>query len=65
MSKSTTPKQKGATVPMRQMLVAIPEDVYKTLKHHAVDTDQQMREVVAEALRRYLRLKEEDKGKER
>lgn len=43
---------------MRKMLVAIPEDVYKALKHHAVDTDAEMRQIVTDALRRYLGIKE-------
>lgn len=65
MVRSTTTKQKREPTPMRKMLVAIPEDVYKALKHHAVDTDQQMREVVTEALRHYLGLKGNEKEKKR
>ena len=48
---------------MRRMLVAIPDEIYKALKHHAVETDAQMKDIVAEALRKHLGLKgEEQKG---
>ena len=43
---------------MRKMLVAIPEDVYKALKHRAVEDDAMMKDLVTKALRRYLGIKE-------
>jgi hypothetical protein len=50
--------QKGPEPKMRKMLVAIPEDVYKALKHQAVEKDAMMKDLVTEALRRYLGMKE-------
>ena len=47
---------------MRKMLVAIPEDVYKALKHHAVEKDAMMKDLVTEALRRYLGIKAGGEG---
>lgn len=43
---------------MRKLLVLIPEDVFKALKMRSVDRDITMKELVADALRRYLGLKE-------
>ena len=49
---------------MRKMLVPIPDDVYKALKHRAVENDAMMKDLVSEALRRYLGMKEGgEKGK--
>jgi hypothetical protein len=39
---------------MRRLLVKIPEDVFRALKFRSVETDTTMRELVTEALRRYL-----------
>jgi len=50
--------QKGQEPKMRKMLVAIPEDVYKALKHRAVEDDAMMKDLVTKALRRYLGIKE-------
>jgi hypothetical protein len=36
----------------------VPEDIYKALKHYAVEHDVEMREVITESLRRYLGVKE-------
>jgi hypothetical protein len=65
MPRTTPKKQQQEDIPMRKVLVALPEDVYKALKHFSVDHDRQMREVVAEALRTYLQLKGEEKKKGR
>jgi hypothetical protein len=48
---------------MRKMLVAVPEDLYKALKHYAVERDAMMKDIVADALRRYLGLKEGERDK--
>ena len=48
---------------MRRMLVAIPDEIYKALKHHAVETDEQIKNIVAEALRKHLGLKGGEKDK--
>jgi hypothetical protein len=60
---ATKSSQKGAAPRMRNMLVAIPDDVYKALKHHAVEHEAMMRDIVAEALRKYLGLKGGEKDK--
>jgi hypothetical protein len=48
---------------MRNLFAAIPEDVFKALKLYAVQNDMEMRDVVAEALRRFLSLKGGEKNK--
>jgi len=55
--------QKGEPLRMRRMLVAIPDEIYKALKHHAVETDEQIKNIVAEALRKHLGLKGGEKDK--
>jgi hypothetical protein len=51
---------------MRRRLVAdIPEPTYRALKMRAAETDKAVREIVDEALRRYLGIKEEgESGKD-
>jgi hypothetical protein len=44
----------GGTVPMRRIGAVVPEDIYKALKIYAVEHDQEMQEVIIEALRRFL-----------
>ena len=58
MRKKATASVKGGEPPMRKLLVLIPEDVFKALKMRSVDRDITMKELVADALRRYLGLKE-------
>ena len=55
--------QKGGEQRMRRLFASIPEDVYKALKHRAVEQYMDMQEVVADALRRYLGLKGEESKK--
>ena len=50
--------QKGGQVRTRRLLAAIPEDLYKALKYKSVETDTDMKDIVAEALRKYLGVKE-------
>jgi hypothetical protein len=40
------------------MIVQVPEEIFKTLKIRSVEQDTTMKEMVAEALRRYLGIKE-------
>jgi len=40
------------------MVVQIPEDLFKALKIRSVEHDTTMKELVADALRRYLGIKE-------
>ncbi len=42
---------------MRKMVVAVPDDVFKALKLHAVQNDRTMKALVEAALRHYLGLK--------
>ena len=44
---------------MRKLVVVIPEDIFKALKFRSVEKDSTMKELVAEALRRYLGLPKE------
>ncbi len=43
---------------MRKLVVVIPEDLFKALKIRSVEQDRLMKEMVEEALRRYLGIKE-------
>ncbi len=58
MPRHKPPQQKGGIPRVRKLFAVVPEDVYKALKHYMVEHDVEMREVIAEALRRYLRMKE-------
>jgi hypothetical protein len=51
------PKQKGAIVSQR-LIADIPEPVFKALKIRAAETDMAMKDIITEALRRYLGVKE-------
>jgi plasmid stability protein len=51
------PKQKGAIVSQR-LIADIPEPVFKALKIRAAETDMAMKDIITEALRRYLSVKE-------
>jgi hypothetical protein len=42
---------------MRKLFAVVPEDVYKALRFHAVEHDRDMKDIVTDALRRYLGLK--------
>jgi hypothetical protein len=57
--------EKGGELRMRRLFASVPEDVYKALKHHAVEQDMDMQVIIAEALRRYLRLKGKGGDKEK
>jgi metal-responsive CopG/Arc/MetJ family transcriptional regulator len=47
-----TPRRKD--VKMQRTLIALPEDLYRELRHFCVDKGTTQGAVVAEALRRYL-----------
>jgi hypothetical protein len=55
------PKQKGASV-IRRLIADIPEPIFKALKIRAAETDMMMKNIIAEALRRYLGIKEGGEG---
>ena len=62
MPRHKATEQKGGIPRVRKLFAVVPEDVYKALKHYTVEHDVEMREVIAEALRRYLRMKEGGEG---
>jgi len=43
---------------VRKMMVSVPEDVYKLLRHRSVETDTTMSEIVTQALKKLLGIKE-------
>jgi hypothetical protein len=57
MAKQSTRERKGVGQGMRKMVVQIPEEIFKALKIRSVEQDTTMKEMVADALRRYLGLK--------
>lgn len=48
---------------MRKMLVSVPEDLYKLLRHRSVETDTTMSEIVTQALRKHLGVKKGGENK--
>jgi hypothetical protein len=58
MPKQPARERKGVLPGMRKMIVQIPEEMFKTLKIRSVEQDTTMKELVTEALRRYLGIKE-------
>lgn len=55
------PKPKGVVV-TRRLIADIPEPIFKALKIRAAETDVAMKELITEALRRYLGIKEGGEG---
>ena len=51
------PKPKGGGV-TRRLIADIPEPIFKALKIRAAETDVAMKDLITEALRRYLGIKE-------
>ena len=51
------PKQKEVVI-VRRLIADIPEPIFKALKIRAVETDVAMKDLITEALRRYLGIKE-------
>jgi hypothetical protein len=58
MPKQPASQRKGVMPGMRKMVVQIPEDLFKALKIRSVEQDTTMKELVTEALRRLLGVKE-------
>ena len=48
---------------VRRLIADIPEPVFKALKVRAAETDRMMKDLVTEALRRYLGVKEGGESK--
>ncbi len=59
MAKKAVTPQKGGTPRMRPLLVRLPEEIVRALKVRAAQQDRTVKEMVEEALRRYLGVKEE------
>ena len=57
MLMARKPKQKGAVM-ARRLIADIPEPIFKALKVRAAETDMAMKDIITEALRRYLGIKE-------
>jgi hypothetical protein len=53
MARKTTARQ-----PTRDLMVAIPEDVWRALKIHSFQTDRPMKDIITELLRKYLKMEE-------
>ena len=47
-------REKGGKLPMRKMVVAVPEDLLKALKMRAVQTDRTLRALVIEGMEHVL-----------
>ena len=54
--KLLVPKEETSRT--RKLIAEIPEDLFKALKIRSVETDLMMKDLVAEALRRFLGVKE-------
>ena len=48
------PIQKGEKPKVRRLMVILPEELYKQLRHESADTDLTMSEIVSEALIKHL-----------
>ena len=48
---------------MRKMMISVPEEVYKALRHQSVEVGLNMSEIVTQALRKHLGIKEGDEKK--
>lgn len=44
----------GAEPQVRKMLVSVPEEVYKALRHRSVETEATMSEIVTQVLQKHL-----------
>jgi hypothetical protein len=52
------PTKKGDVVSRKRLVVDIPEPIFRALKVRSAQTYEEMREIVAEALRKHLGIKE-------
>lgn len=58
MSRKNVFSQKGGEPKVKRMLVIVPETVYKALRHQSVEVGLNMSEIVTQALRKHLGIKE-------
>lgn len=54
MPRKNVFSQKGGEPTVRKMMVSVPEELYKQLRHRSVETDTTMSEIVAQALQAFL-----------
>ena len=47
-------KQHGAKPPIRKVMLSLPEELYKRLGHHSVETDRTMSNIETAALHLYF-----------
>jgi hypothetical protein len=52
------PLKKGGQMERRRLVADIHEPVYRALKMRSAETDEEMRDIVEEALRKHLGIKE-------
>jgi plasmid stability protein len=52
-------RTKGVAVPEKRIITKLPEPVYRALKIRSAETDKDMQEIITDALKRHLGLKEE------
>ena len=50
--------RKGGAPAVRKMMMSVPEEVYKALRHQSVETEATMSEIVTKALRKHLGVKD-------
>ncbi len=55
--------QKGGPVDTRRLVADLPVDLYKAVKVRSVELEIDLKDLVAEALRRYLGMKGGESGK--
>ena len=58
MARKNIFSPKGGEPKVRKMMVSVPEDVYKILRYRSVETDATMSEIVTQALKKFLGVKE-------
>ena len=58
MARKNIFSRKGGDPKVRKMMVSVPEDVYKILRYRSVETDATLSEIVTQALRKFLGVKE-------
>jgi hypothetical protein len=58
MPRKSIFNRKGGEPAVRKMMISVPEEVYKALRHQSVETEATMSEIVTLALRKHLGIKE-------
>ena len=58
MPRKSIFNRKGGEPAVRKMMIGVPEEVYKALRHQSVEVGLNMSEIVTQALRKHLGIKE-------